>query len=157
MPGVKRRNENENVFARPNGLRENTETAISYMGLGPARKKRDTSSREEEEEDTQIGPCGKSQRSRNQMVGECEMYKEERDVLEKEMTKIDECDTEKSGALPVDSSEKTIAILGGRGCPQTAKQEGDKISQTFHCDTEMSLFGVGTVFRLKKDAWSTVK
>ena len=26
----------------------------------------------------------------------------------------------------VDNSEKTIAILGDRGWPQTAKQEGDK-------------------------------
>ena len=29
LRGVKRRNRNENVFARPNGLRENAETAIS--------------------------------------------------------------------------------------------------------------------------------
>ena len=40
--GVKRRiNRNENVFARPNGLRENAETAISCRGPGPARKKRE--------------------------------------------------------------------------------------------------------------------
>ena len=49
---------------------------------------------------------------------------EERDVLEGEMSKIDECDTEKFDAL--DSSEKTVAILGDRWWPpQTAKQEGD--------------------------------
>ena len=40
LRGVKRRNRNENVFARPNGLRENTETAISCRGPGPARKKK---------------------------------------------------------------------------------------------------------------------
>ena len=48
---VKRRNRNENVFARPNGLRENAETAISCGGPGPAKEKRYTSSGEEEEED----------------------------------------------------------------------------------------------------------
>ena len=40
------------------------------------------------------------------------MYKEERDVLEEEMREIDECDVEEFGSL--DSSEKTIAILGKR-------------------------------------------
>ena len=48
---------------------------------------------------------------RTNMLGECEMYKEERDVLE-EMREIDECDMERFGTL--DSSEKTIAILGDR-------------------------------------------
>ena len=49
LRGVKRRDRNENVFARPNELRENAETAISCRGPGPARKKRYASSREEEE------------------------------------------------------------------------------------------------------------
>ena len=57
-------------------------------------------------------------------MGECEIYKEEWDVLE-EMRKVDECDMEKFGTL--DDSEKTIAILGDRWWPQTAKQEGEKI------------------------------
>ena len=39
--GVKRKNRNENVLARPNGLRENAETAISCRGPGPARKKKE--------------------------------------------------------------------------------------------------------------------
>ena len=56
-------------------------------------------------------------------VGECERHKEERDVLE-EMRKIGMCDMEKFSTL--DSSEKTIAILGDRRWSQTAKQEGDK-------------------------------
>ena len=55
------------------------------------------------------------------------MYKEERNVLE--MRKIDECDMEKFSTL--DISEKTIAILGHRWWPQTAKQEGDTISIKF--------------------------
>ena len=57
------------------------------------------------------------------------MYKQERIVLEEGMRKIDECDVDKFGTL--DSSEKTIAILGDRWWPQTAKQEGDKISKKF--------------------------
>ena len=41
LRGFKRRNRNENVFARPNGLRENAETAISCRGPRPARKKKE--------------------------------------------------------------------------------------------------------------------
>ena len=41
-----------------------------------------------------------------------------------EMKNIDECDMEKFGTL--DSSEKTIAVLGVVWRPQMAKQEGDK-------------------------------
>ena len=48
--------------------------------------------------------------SRTHVVGECETYKEERDVLE-DMREIDESDVEEFDTL--DSSEKTIAILGG--------------------------------------------
>ena len=64
---VKRRNRNENVFARPNGLRENAATAISCRGPGPARRKRYTSSREEE--DAQMCPCGNAVKSRTHIVG----------------------------------------------------------------------------------------
>ena len=53
-------------------------------------------------------------------------YKEERDVLE-EMRKFDECDMEELGRL--ESSDKTIAILGDRWWPQTTKQDGDRISK----------------------------
>ena len=38
LRGVKRRDRNENVFSRPNGLRQNAETANSYMGPGPTRR-----------------------------------------------------------------------------------------------------------------------
>ena len=54
---VERKDENGFLIARPNGLRENAETVISSGGPGPARKKRYTSSREEEE-DAQMCPCG---------------------------------------------------------------------------------------------------
>ena len=66
-------------------------------------------------------PCGQANERRTYIVGDCEMYKEERDVVE-EKRKIDECDMEKSSAL--DNSEKTVAILGGKWRPQKAKQEG---------------------------------
>ena len=55
-------------------------------------------------------------------MGECKIYKEERDALEEELRNIGECNMEKFGTL--DSSEKTISILGDRCWPQTAKQEG---------------------------------
>ena len=48
------------------------------------------------------------------------------------MRNIDGCDMEQFGTL--DSSEKTIAILGDRRWPQTAKQEGDKIRKKLLCD-----------------------
>ena len=56
----------------------------------PERRKLYASSREEEEI-TQMCPCGKAVESRIHIVGECEIYKQERDALEKEMKKIDEC------------------------------------------------------------------
>ena len=46
-----------------------------------------------------------------------------------EMRKLDACDMEEFGRL--ESSEETIAILGDRWWPQTAKQEGDRISKQF--------------------------
>ena len=59
-------------------------------------------------------------------VGQCEIYKEERDALG-EMRQLDVCDMKMFGRL--ESSEKTIAILGDRWWPQTAKQDGDGISK----------------------------
>ena len=57
-----------------------------------------------------MSPCGKAKESRSHIVGGGEMYNEERDALE--IRKVDECDTEKN--ITLDSSEKTIAILGDR-------------------------------------------
>ena len=72
---------------------------------------------------------------------------------------------EKPGTL--DSSEKTIAILGNRWWPQTAKQEGDKISKTLLWNIwkkRNERLNVGdistrsrTVLRLERDAWSMAK
>ena len=47
------------------------------------------------------------------------------------MRKLNVCDTEEFGRL--ESSEKKIAILGDRWWPQTAKQDGDRISKLFSC------------------------
>ena len=62
-----------------------------------------------------MSPCDKAIENRTHIVGECEIYKEERDMLQ-EMRKIDECDMNKCGTL--DGREKTIAILGDRWWPQ---------------------------------------
>ena len=92
----------------------------------PERRKRYTSSREEEEIDAQMCPCGKAIESRTHIVGECEIYKEERDVLEEEMREIDECDMEEFDTL--NSIEKTTAILGDRWWqPQSDKEDGENI------------------------------
>ena len=54
--------------------------------------------------------CGTTIESRTYTIGGCEVYKEERDASE--MRKLDVCDMEEFGRL--ESSEKTIAILGDR-------------------------------------------
>ena len=60
----------------------------------------------------------------------CNIYKEERDALEEGTRVLDVlCDMEELGRL--ESSEKTIAILGDRWWPQTAKQDGDRINKQF--------------------------
>ena len=97
----------------------------------PERRKGYTSSREEEV-DAQMCPCGKATESRTHIVGDCETYMEEWDVIEEEMKGIDEGDMQEFVTL--DSSEKTIAILGDRWWAQAAKQEGDKISRKFLCN-----------------------
>ena len=76
-----------------------------------------------EEEDAQTCPCGKARESRIDIVAECELYKEERDILEEEMREVKEGGTNSCDALH--NREKTIAILGDRWS-QTAKQDGDK-------------------------------
>ena len=48
-------------------------------------------------------------------------------MLEEEMRNLDECDMEEFGGQ--ESSEKAIIILGDRWWPQTAKQEGNRISK----------------------------
>ena len=53
-------------------------------------------------------------------------------MLVEEMRNLDGCDMKKFGRRK--GSEKTIAILGDRWWPQTAKQEGDRISKQFLCN-----------------------
>ena len=85
-----------------------------------------------EEEDAQTCPCGKARESRTHKVVECELYKEERDILEREMREVNEGGIKSFDAL--DIREKTIAILGDRLWPQMAKQDGDKICKRFLCN-----------------------
>ena len=82
--------------------------------------------------DAHMCPCGATIESRTHIVGGYEIFKEERDVLEEEMNKLDECGMEEFGRL--DNSEKTISILGDRWWPQAAKQDGDRISKPFLCN-----------------------
>ena len=80
---MKRVDKNENVFARPNGLRENSGTAFRVGVLGlPEGRTRYTSSRAEEEEVTQRCPHGNADYSRTHKLGECAVYEEERNLLE---------------------------------------------------------------------------
>ena len=79
---------------------------------------------------THMCPCGTNIESRTHIVGECEIYKEERGALD--MKKLDVCDMEEFGRL--ESSEKMIAILGDRWWSQMAKQDGDRISTQFLCN-----------------------
>ena len=65
------------------------------------------------------------------VIGECDIFKKDRDALEEETRKLDVCDMEEFGRLK--RSEKTIAILGDRWWPQTAKQDGDRINNQFPC------------------------
>ena len=67
----------------------------------PERRKRYeyTSSLGEEEVDAQMCLCGKAIERRTCILGDCEMYKEERHVLEEDMGEIDECDMEEFGTL----------------------------------------------------------
>ena len=68
----------------------------------------------------------------------------------------------------LESSEKTIAILVDRWRPQTAKQDGDRISNSFYVEyersvmssqmLEVSLLGVGKMLHLEgmRGQWSNV-
>ena len=98
---------------------------VGHLDL-PEKRKRYTSSREEDV-DTNMCPCGTTTESGTRIVGECEIYKEERDALEEGMRKLDVCDMEEFGRL--ESSNKTIAILVDRWWPQTAKHDRDRISK----------------------------
>ena len=89
------------------------------------------------------------------------MYKEQRDVLEEEMREIDDWEMEEFGTL--DSSEKTIAILGDSSRRRQSRK-GIRLAKRFYVVRvhgtnamsaqmlEVSLSGVGTVLRLEGDA-----
>ncbi|CAB1100395.1 unnamed protein product [Ectocarpus sp. CCAP 1310/34] len=87
----------------------------------PERRKRYSSRRREEEEDRQTCPCGKSEEIRPHIVGECELYRKEREDLEEDMRQRG-CDMDKFGKL--DNSEKIIAVIGDRWWAQEAVEDG---------------------------------
>ena len=62
----------------------------------PEPGNRNTSTPVEEKEGAQNCRCGDTDESRTHKVGECELYKEERNVLEQEMRETSECNMENS-------------------------------------------------------------
>ena len=78
----------------------------------PERRNRYTSSPGEEDVAANMCPCGTTIESRTHIIGEREIYKEERDALKPEMRKFNVCYMEKFGRL--ESSEKTAVISGDR-------------------------------------------
>ena len=90
---VKTRDGNENVFTPPNGLpgTRKRRNCFSCRGPGPARKKRYTSSREEE--DAQMCPSAQEKQSRTHIVGECDICKEKRNGME--IRPVEGCDMDK--------------------------------------------------------------
>ena len=78
---------------------------------------------------TNVCPCGTTtEKSWIRIPGECDIYKEERDALEDKIKILNEYDMVEEFRR-LESSEKTIAILGDRWWPQTSKQDGHRISK----------------------------
>ncbi|CAM9307132.1 unnamed protein product [Sphacelaria rigidula] len=65
------------------------------------------------------------------MVATCELYQEERDVLERETRKVKVGGRKSFDKL--DSSEERISMLGDRLWPQAANQGGDTICKRCLC------------------------
>ncbi|CAB1117900.1 unnamed protein product [Ectocarpus sp. CCAP 1310/34] len=72
----------------------------------------------------------KSEESRPHIVGECELYRKEREDLEEDMRQRG-CDMDKFGKL--DDSEKTITVIEDRWWAQEAVEDGDKMCKKFLC------------------------
>ena len=64
-------------------------------------------------------------------MGKCQIFNEERNALSKGMRTLKVFHMEAFGKL--ESSEKTIAIIGNRWWPQTAKQDRDRTFKHFRC------------------------
>lgn len=106
----------------PTYTAENSKLPLRIRDLDLSeRRRRYTSSRDEEEVDAQDCPRGKAIGSRTHLMTEYQLYKEERVVLRGEMRDVNECDMELFDAL--DSEEKAMIILGNKWWSQTAKQD----------------------------------
>ena len=68
---------------------------VGDLGLPERRKRYTSKSREEEDLDTHLCPCSTPRESRTHILGECEIFKEEQNVLAGVIRKFDECDMEK--------------------------------------------------------------
>ena len=108
----------------------------------------------------------KSNRKQNShSVAECELYQEERDVLEGEMRDLNKSGMKSFDAL--DSREKTIAILGESGGHRRRNRTAIRSVEGSYvvCGRnvmstsllEVSLLGVGTALRLERDAGPMVR
>ena len=72
--GAKRRDNNENVFARPIDYAKTLKLRFRVRDQDlPERRKRYTGSREEEEEAAQMCSWGKAVETRTNILGECEI------------------------------------------------------------------------------------
>ena len=96
----------------------------------PQRRKRHTRS-QEKDAGAHMCPCGGTIESRTHAVGDWNRQEGTGCVRggDEEIRRV--CDMEEFGRL--ESSEKTIAILGDRWWPQTTKQDEDRISEQFLC------------------------
>ena len=92
-----------------------------------------TSGRLEEEEGAQSCPCGNADERRLRIVERCEVlvvYKEERNVLEKEKREINECDMGTSFGALLGNRAKMIARYSGRRMVVTDGQRGKTYDNT---------------------------
>ena len=84
----------------------------------------------QEEDDESFGcDCGSECETRIHVVGECPLYKEERDEFVNELGKIEGCDSEAFETW--DCKKKAVAILGDKCWPGQARVAVDRIGKTF--------------------------
>ena len=116
---------NQNVFTWPNGLRYNAELRVRVGDLDlPERRRIPVAECRRKKAHRAALLVTKTRVAPTRWENVNFSYEEERNTLE-EMREKDGCNMEKIGTL--DSNENTIAIVGDRWRPQTAKKEGHKI------------------------------
>ena len=123
------------VSQRPNGLHNAKKLKLGFrlddLDL-PERRMRYASRQKKEHVPTMMCPCGPQLDSRTHIIRGCEIYNEERDVLDGGMTKLDVCDILEFRRLKFGG--ETIAIIRERLWPQAAKQDQDGIDKQSMCN-----------------------